>query len=165
MLHDTIIRFLTMLIVFTPLELLFPRRKIAINRRHRITDLLYIFVAVFPIAFFTVLITALGTWILSPFELNNVQKWISELPIWASLPLLILILDIGYYWVHRAHHEIPALWRLHAIHHSIEELDWMAAHRVHPIDQALTRGISMVPVVWLGFDNAAILLWLSLIHI
>lgn len=159
MLHDITVRFLTMLIVFTPLELLFPRRKIAINRKHRLTDLLYIFVAVFPIAFHTLLITTLGTWILSPFELNNVQKWISELPIWTSLPLLILIVDVGYYWVHRAHHEIPALWRLHAIHHSIEELDWMAAHRVHPIDQALTRGISMVPVVWLGFDNAAILLW------
>ena len=95
MLHDTIIRFLTMLIVFTPLELLFPRRKIAINRKHRLTDLLYIFVAVFPIAFLTLLITTLGTWILSPFELNNVQKWISELPIWTSLPLLILIVDVG----------------------------------------------------------------------
>lgn len=159
MLYDTIIRFFTMLVVFTPLELLFPRRNIAINRKHRITDLLYIFVAVFPIALLTVLITTVGTLILSPFEIHYVKNWIAELPIWASLPLLILIADVGYYWVHRAHHEIPALWRLHSIHHSIEELDWMAAHRVHPIDQGLTRGISLIPVAWLGFDNAAVLLW------
>lgn len=159
MFYDTFVHFLTMLLVLSPLELLLPRRNIALKRRHRLTDILYIFVGVIPISILSTILIVLGTIILSPVEHNGLQSWISELPVWLSLPLIILVADIGYYWIHRAHHEIPALWKLHAIHHSIEELDWMAAHRVHPIDQALTRGLSMVPVVWLGFDSGAIALW------
>ena len=42
------------------------------------------------------------------------------------------------------------------IHHSIEELDWMAAARVHPVDQIMTKGFSLLPVFSLGFSEVAI---------
>ncbi|MER8501687.1 sterol desaturase family protein [Mesorhizobium sp. M0195] len=35
--------------------------------------------------------------------------------------------DFFYYWIHRAQHAVPFLWRMHATHHSIRELTaWTA---------------------------------------
>jgi sterol desaturase/sphingolipid hydroxylase (fatty acid hydroxylase superfamily) len=50
---------------------------------------------------------------------------------WLFRPLLLvplallpaLILDVAYYWCHRLQHAIPFLWRFHAVHHAIEELN------------------------------------------
>ena len=39
------------------------------------------------------------------------------LPIWARLPLSLIVGEIGFYWGHRLRLETPLLWRFHAIHH------------------------------------------------
>jgi Sterol desaturase len=87
---------------------------------------------------------------------GSFQAAIGGLPYWIQLPLVIVLSDLGFYWTHRMFHAVPWLWRFHAIHHSIEELDWLAAARVHPVDQILTKGVSLVPVVALGFSEWAI---------
>ena len=48
--------------------------------------------------------------------------------------LFILIKDFFRYWFHRALHEIPALWRVHAAHHSVERLYWLNGIRAHPLE-------------------------------
>ncbi len=45
-----------------------------------------------------------------------------------------MIFDVLIYWAHRLSHEVPLLWRFHALHHSIEHMDWISAFRNHPID-------------------------------
>ena len=50
-------------------------------------------------------------------------------PVWLQLLEIILIADIGFYWAHRAFHTVPFLWKFHSVHHSIEEMDWLAAYR------------------------------------
>ncbi len=77
-------------------------------------------------------------------------------PLWLQVAEVLLIADLGFYLAHRTFHAVPALWRIHSIHHSIEQLDWLAAHRVHPIDQILTKTVSMLPVFAFGFEPAAI---------
>jgi sterol desaturase/sphingolipid hydroxylase (fatty acid hydroxylase superfamily) len=47
-------------------------------------------------------------------------------------------------------HEIPALWRFHAIHHSAEEMDWLINTRAHPIDIVFGRFCGLVPIYMLG---------------
>ncbi|TIU26733.1 MAG: sterol desaturase family protein, partial [Mesorhizobium sp.] len=84
---------------------------------------------------------------------------VSSQPLWLQLIEIIVIADVGLYWAHRAFHAVPFLWRFHAIHHSIEELDWLAGHRIHPVDQILTKSVSLVPVFLLGFSNSAIALF------
>ncbi len=49
----------------------------------------------------------------------------------------IALFDLAIYWVHRWAHEVPILWRFHAIHHSTEHLDWISGFRSHPFDGAL----------------------------
>jgi sterol desaturase/sphingolipid hydroxylase (fatty acid hydroxylase superfamily) len=45
------------------------------------------------------------------------------------------------------------LWRFHKVHHSITELDWLAAARLHPVDQAFGRACIVVPLFALGFTR------------
>lgn len=77
---------------------------------------------------------------------------------------ILLLADLGFYALHRAFHAVPALWRFHVIHHSIEQMDWVAAHRVHPIDQILTRGLTVLPAYLLGFEIPAIAAFGILYH-
>ena len=60
------------------------------------------------------------------------------------------------YATHRAFHRIPLLWRFHAIHHSIETMDWVAGSRSHYVDILLTRGLILVPMTIVGFSQAAL---------
>lgn len=66
------------------------------------------------------------------------------------LPLIIFELlfvgDFLTYWLHRALHG-RSLWKIHAIHHSSGNVDWLSSARVHPLNQIFTRMI--VPVVFL----------------
>ncbi len=56
----------------------------------------------------------------------------------AAMPIVgIALFDLLIYWVHRWSHEVPLLWRFHAIHHSTERLDWISGLRNHPFDGAL----------------------------
>lgn len=47
--------------------------------------------------------------------------------------LLVLANDFGVYWTHRLHHEMPALWPFHSVHHSAEIMTPMTAYRKHPV--------------------------------
>jgi sterol desaturase/sphingolipid hydroxylase (fatty acid hydroxylase superfamily) len=66
----------------------------------------------------------------------------------------LLIVEIAGYWAHRAHHEIPMLWKLHRVHHSSAEMDWLAAAHLHPLDSATSRIVAIAPLAILGFSKA-----------
>ena len=64
---------------------------------------------------------------------------------------VVLLSDFFIYWAHRLQHQSPFLWRFHKVHHSAEHLDWLAAHREHPLDSIYTVGIINLPAFILGF--------------
>jgi sterol desaturase/sphingolipid hydroxylase (fatty acid hydroxylase superfamily) len=76
--------------------------------------------------------------------------WVSALPYWEKALAAFIIGDIGAYWGHRWSHEIPLLWRFHAVHHRAEEMDWLVNSRAHPLDMAFTKFCSIAPVFLLG---------------
>jgi sterol desaturase/sphingolipid hydroxylase (fatty acid hydroxylase superfamily) len=76
--------------------------------------------------------------------------WPSEWPILAQLPLALVVAELVEYSVHRAMHEVPWLWRLHATHHSAPRLYWLNSVRFHPIDLFLVGAGKLVPLVLLG---------------
>lgn len=77
----------------------------------------------------------------------------------SSLPaqaLAIIVLgDLVGYWLHRWFHR-GWPWRVHAIHHSSEQLDWLAAARVHPLNELLGRVVQAVLLLGLGFSPLAV---------
>jgi sterol desaturase/sphingolipid hydroxylase (fatty acid hydroxylase superfamily) len=140
------------LVVFVPLERLLALHDQPILRPKWTTDLTYaLFNGLFIRAGLTVVVFAgvVGTSYLVPAP---VKEWVGALPFWIQLPTIILISDLGFYFAHRLFHKVPWLWKFHAVHHSIEHLDWLAGHRVHPIDQIITKGCGFVPIFALGFS-------------
>ena len=56
----------------------------------------------------------------------------------AALPFVaFLMFDFVAYWTHRFAHEVPFMWRFHAVHHSPEHMDWVSGFRIHPFDGVL----------------------------
>ncbi len=62
-----------------------------------------------------------------------------ELPLWARVPLVIFVGDVGAYWGHRWCHRLALLWRFHAIHHSATHIDWLVNNRARPLELIVTR--------------------------
>ncbi len=58
--------------------------------------------------------------------------------------------DLLMYWGHRAQHRWRWLWRFHAVHHTTPRLDWLAAHREHPVDGIYTQTLMNLPAIVLG---------------
>jgi sterol desaturase/sphingolipid hydroxylase (fatty acid hydroxylase superfamily) len=137
-------------LVFVPLEKLFALRKQQTFRKGWGTDIIHIVVnntvsAVAGIAIAVVLALPL-IW-LRPLDLE------AQLPVEASIGLAIVIVVLGSYWGHRLSHTVPFLWRFHAVHHSIEEMDWLASGRLHPFDSAFTTACFLTPLLVLGYDG------------
>ncbi len=162
---ETLNDFLLVCLVFVPLErLLALRPGQRILRRGWIVDLVHVFATGFLYRLgLILLVVALGG-ALEGVVPEAVRRAAGSQPIWLAVIEIILIADIGFYFVHRALHASPVLWRFHAIHHSIEEMDFLAAHRVHPIDQLLSRGATLLPVLALGFAPEAIALFAVMYH-
>jgi lathosterol oxidase len=85
------------------------------------------------------------------------------LPLLVQVPTLLLVADFTQYWVHRMFHAVPLLWSFHAIHHSIEEMDWLAGSRLHLVDVIVTRGLTYVPIFVLGFSEQALIVYVFLV--
>jgi len=85
----------------------------------------------------------------------HVHLAVAYLPFWARMTALIVVLEIGFYWGHRWSHEIPFLWRFHAVHHSANEVDWLVNTRVHPVDMVFTRLCGFIPAYILGLVQPA----------
>lgn len=64
----------------------------------------------------------------------------------ALLALDIILLDIWTYWLHRAYHRIPFLWRFHEVHHRDEFLDSTSAVRFHLGEVVISAALRLIPI-------------------
>lgn len=87
---------------------------------------------------------------------DGIRGWVQNLPFWAGVLLIILAADLVQYWTHRAYHEVPLLWRLHAVHHSAKSMDWLAGSRQHILELLLTRTLILGVIFVLGFSKEVI---------
>jgi sterol desaturase/sphingolipid hydroxylase (fatty acid hydroxylase superfamily) len=79
------------------------------------------------------------------------------LPAWASVMIAVMALDLAIYLQHVLFHAVPALWRLHRMHHADLELDVTTGARFHPIEILLSMGIKLGVVAALGAPAVAVL--------
>jgi len=83
------------------------------------------------------------------------QTWVSSWPLWLQIPSILLLADLLAYWTHRLFHG-RWLWPFHAIHHSSTTVDWLSSVRLHPVNDALTRVVQVLPLYWMGFNGTAL---------
>lgn len=152
--------------VFVPLERFFAlRAEQPVFRRQWTVDLTYFFVNSLLIEVLTILTLTPALVLFDWARGGWVGDVVGGLPIVAQVPLMVLVADFTQYWVHRTFHTVPLLWRFHAIHHSAEEMDWLAGSRLHLVDVIVTRGLTYVPIFVLGFSNAALMIYVFLVAV
>ena len=130
-------------------EALAPRRKRSFGRRARwphnlgllLVDVALVRVLV-PGAAIAVAMTAAG----SGWGLLNALA----LPSWAAIAAGIALLDLAIYFQHVMFHAVPALWRLHRVHHADLDFDVTTGARFHPIEILISTAIKCAAIAALG---------------
>jgi sterol desaturase/sphingolipid hydroxylase (fatty acid hydroxylase superfamily) len=139
-----------LVILFVPLERFFAVHPHRLLRQEVMNDVGYYFLSsLFP-AFLLSVPIAVVAWGASRLVPDFVPEAMSSLPIWGRVAAAFVVGDLGYYWGHRWCHEIPFLWRFHAIHHSAENMDFLVHTRAHPLDMVFGRLCGLVPIFLLG---------------
>ncbi len=143
-------------LVFVPIERMLARRPQSPLRPEWRTDLAYFFLGHVLVQFVLVLVTAWTTTVSALASVPALQAAIQALPTWLQFVLAVLVADTAQALLHRAYHRVPWLWRFHAIHHSSTHMDWLAGSRMHLVEVVLTRSMVLLPLVLLGFSQAAV---------
>lgn len=145
-----------LVLVFVPLEKFWPLHPHKLFRKAFGTDLVYYFLSgLVPKLLLTLPISLLTAWLHDIADSHDglahgYYVWTSGLPIPVRLIAALVVGEMGAYWAHRWSHQIPFLWRFHAVHHSAEEIDWLVNSRAHPVDMAFTRLCALIPMYVLG---------------
>jgi sterol desaturase/sphingolipid hydroxylase (fatty acid hydroxylase superfamily) len=91
------------------------------------------------------------------------QQAVGGLPFFLQLAAIILVADLVQYWTHRAYHEVPFLWRFHAVHHSTKVMDWMAGSRQHIFELIFTRVGVLGALYVLGFSEGVMNVYIIIV--
>jgi sterol desaturase/sphingolipid hydroxylase (fatty acid hydroxylase superfamily) len=136
--------------VIVVLERLFPERA---DWKPRRSDVLAdaAFIAFVQVAFARLLAFATAI-VLADWMHKHAHStlWPHAWPLAAQVVTMVLIVDFLRYWLHRACHSYPLLWRLHEVHHSPDILYTLNVGRFHPLEKALHFLLDSVPFMLLG---------------
>ena len=139
--------------VFVPLERLFALRPQKVFRKGVVTDIGYYFLNGLALAALMSFPLAAMAWGVRHFLPVAFLAMVGRMPLWARLSEAMIVGEIGFYWGHRWSHEIPLLWRFHAVHHSAEDVDFLVSTRAHPVDLVFSRLCEMAPMYALGLAS------------
>ena len=137
-------------VIFVPLEKVFSFRRQRVFRTGLLTDLTHLLVNGVLVAGATI-----GFVVLAAIPLFWIRRFdlVGQLPVEVAVALAVAVVFVGTYWGHRLSHRVPYLWRFHSVHHSIEQMDWAASGRLHPLDQAFTQALAVFPLFLLGYEG------------
>jgi sterol desaturase/sphingolipid hydroxylase (fatty acid hydroxylase superfamily) len=86
------------------------------------------------------------------------------LPAWLALLFGVLVLDLAIYLQHVMFHAVPALWRLHRVHHADLDFDVTTGVRFHPLEIVLSMLIKFGVIAALGVPALAVLIFEVLLN-
>lgn len=150
--------FLGILVAMATWELAAPRRRIEIPRVIRWTNNIGVVVLDTIIVRLTFPVAAVALALLAQengWGLFNIV----EVPGWVAILSSVVILDFVIYLQHVVFHAVPALWRLHRMHHADQAFDVTTGLRFHPIEILLSMGIKLAAVLALGPPAVAVLIF------
>ena len=151
-----ILAFLGSVFIFMALEKLFPKYKNqVILRKEWALDLWYFcfnHLAISAILIYSNYHASHFDWALN----ETVHAFVKSMPVLLQVVLIVILADFVLYWEHRLFHEVKALWPVHAVHHSVETLDWLAGSRGHFIQVFSERAMVMIPLYLIGADQTAL---------
>ncbi len=156
-----ILAFLGSAFIFMSVEKLFPKYKNqVILRKEWGLDLFYFcfnHLAISAIIIYANYHVSHFDWAVSA----SLQNFIQSMPVLLQVAIIVICADFVLYWEHRLYHEVKYLWPVHAVHHSVETMDWLAGSRGHFIQVFSERAMVMVPLYLLGADTAALNIYVA----
>lgn len=152
-------------LLFVPLERLFPNRaEQGIFRDEWREDLFYYFISSMLVQVLTFLTFQPARLVTASLSLTSVREWVAAQPVVLQFFEVMFLTDLVQYWVHRAFHRIPFMWRFHAVHHSARNMDWMAGARMHFMEILILRGLTVMPMIVLGFREPVIQAYVLMVY-
>lgn len=153
-------------LLFIPLERMFPKNVAqGIFRTEWREDLFYYFVSSMLVQLFTFTTFAPSNAILNAADFTGVRAFVYNLPLVVQILAIMMITDFVQYWLHRAFHTVPALWKFHAVHHSAQAMDWIAGARMHFLEIIVLRAATATPAFVLGFSESALQTYLLIVYV
>ncbi len=147
------VSFLVLALVFYPLEKAFPAKNgQPVFRPGWFTDLCFMLGQYLLWGGVVLSVLLMLKQSIDVFVSVSLREAVASQPWWLQAVEVILLSDLLVYWGHRLQHRVDFLWRFHAIHHSAEHLDWLAAHREHPLDGLYTQTLINLPFFLMGFS-------------
>src|SRR2546421_8788914 len=144
-------------------ELFTPRRPQAIGRNWRWPNNLGVVAVDVLLVRILLPITAVGLALFAEARGIGLFNMIAP-PMWVSIPASVILLDLAIYLQHVLFHAVPALWRLHRMHHADLEFDVTTGVRFHPVEIVLSMMIKLGVVLALGAPALGVLIFEVLLN-
>lgn len=152
--------------LFIPLETLFPKRaEQPVFRNEWREDLFYYLISSMMVQVITWLSFGPARMIFAATAWGDFRSWVASFPLLAQVIVIMFLTDLVQYWVHRAFHRVPFLWRFHSVHHSAQSMDWIAGARMHFLEILVLRGTTVMPMMLLGFHQTAVNAYILLVYV
>ena len=87
-----------------------------------------------------------------------------HVPFWIAVPLALIAMDLVIWLQHVMVHAVPALWRLHQVHHADLDYDLTTGARFHPIEIGLSMLIKFATITVLGPPVLAVVVFEALLN-
>lgn len=87
-----------------------------------------------------------------------------QIPFALAVPLAVIVLDFVIWLQHVMVHAVPALWRLHRVHHADLDFDVTTGLRFHPVEIVLSMLIKFAAIVVLGPPVVAVVIFEVLLN-
>jgi sterol desaturase/sphingolipid hydroxylase (fatty acid hydroxylase superfamily) len=141
-------------VIFVLIEKLFPLyRGQLLFRFEWQTDMVHFIVNHFAVGLVLLVVNLMVQRLFGWLVRNDFQAMVQAIPFIPQVLLCILLADLMQYWTHRAYHEVPMLWKFHAVHHSAKTMDWLAGSRMHVLELFVTRIAVLGPLFVFGFSK------------
>jgi sterol desaturase/sphingolipid hydroxylase (fatty acid hydroxylase superfamily) len=139
-------------LVVTVIEQIWPAQRRPLLARGHLLDLCYAVFYALAVVPLIVLLGAGFAGLLARLEPWLVLPRVPGVPGWCFIALAVLGIDAVDWLTHLGNHRIISLWRLHAVHHSQEELTILTTYRAHPLVH-VSFLISAVPILAVGSNT------------
>ena len=164
--NETAIRltaFFGVLAIVAGAEFIFPRRRLTVSKLRRWASNLGIVILNSALVRLLLPATAAGFAVFAAQHDWGVLNYF-DVPVWFALIVSVVILDFAIYLQHVMFHAVPALWRLHRMHHADLDFDVTTGARFHPIEILLSMFIKFAVIAVIGAPAAAVIIFEVLLN-
>ena len=123
-----------------------PAEPRAVTARGHLQDGLYFALHVAAVVPLMTLLSVAFAHLLGTHAALVELPWTALWPNWLLVPITLVLMDGANWLAHWADHRFTALWRMHALHHSQEELSVLTSFRAHPLSHLPGFLLAALPV-------------------